>query len=203
MNIRQANIFVHRLAHAAAVLKANERRKRWPDAEIVDPQPNLGIKFHTFEDIARFIVLELGYMMPDYDVIRTHLRGVEHPTDSQIAEARILEWAIELGYGDPSEYEGSHIDYRRRVVASANKFGEVVLVGTRHFSPAMCNQMECIREDRIIDAENMGKSIQGFIDQHDVFMTREEAYEVARDAGQLNTIRIKCDSLELYSEDIL
>lgn len=202
MNIRQANLFVHRLAHAAAVQKANERRKRWPDAEVVDPQPSLGIKFHTFECIARFIVLELGYMLPDYDAIRTHLKGVDHPTDSQIAEARIREWAIELGYEDPATYEGSNVDYRRRVIAAANKYGDLILVGTRHGSPAMGNQMRAIREDRIIDAENMGKSIQGFIDNHDVFMTREEAYIVARDAGQLNMLRIKGDSDELFSEDI-
>lgn len=202
MNIRQANLFVHRLAHAAAIQTANERRKRWPDAEVVEPQPNLGIKFHKFECIVRFIVLELGYMKPDRDVLRTHLQGVEKPTDSQMAEACLREWAQELGYGDPATYEGSNVDYCRRVIAAANKYGDLILVGTRHGSPAMGNQMRAIREDRIIDAENMGKSIQGFIDNHDVFMTREEAYIVARDAGQLNMLRIKGDSDELFSEDI-
>lgn len=92
----------------------------------------------------------------------------------------------------------------RYVVASACRYGGLITaVGSRHFSPAMCAQLNAIREEKLIDLDNKGKAEQGFIDQHDVFMTREEAWEVAITSGQLNSKRYKGNSFgSLHSEDL-
>lgn len=93
----------------------------------------------------------------------------------------------------------------RFVVCAACRYGDLIIAGARHFSPAMCSQLDRIREDRLIEADAMGKAEQGFIDQYDVFMSREEAYEVALAAGQLNTRRSKSgnpNGKTLFSEDL-
>lgn len=92
----------------------------------------------------------------------------------------------------------------RYVVASACRYGDLITaVGARHFSPAMCAQLNAIREEKLIDLDNKGKAEQGFIDQFDVFMTREEAWEVAITSGQLNAKRYKGNSFgSLHSEDV-
>lgn len=93
----------------------------------------------------------------------------------------------------------------RFVVCAACKYGDLILAGARHFSPAMQSQMDKIKEDGLIDMDNLGRAEQGFLDQYDVFMSREEAYEVALHAGQLNTRRSKSgskNSKTLFSEDL-
>jgi hypothetical protein len=42
---------------------------------------------------------------------------------------------------------------------------------------------------------------QGFVDQHGVFLTREEAMEIARAAGQI-VRRCGGDSIRLFSENL-
>ena len=93
----------------------------------------------------------------------------------------------------------------RFVVCAACKYGDLIIAGARHFSPAMRSQLDRIRQDRLIDDDNLGRAQQGFIDQWDVFMSREEAYQVALAAGQLNTRRSKSSnpgSTTLFSEDL-
>lgn len=93
----------------------------------------------------------------------------------------------------------------RFVVCAACKYGDLILCGARHFSPAMCSQIDKIREERLIELDKLGRAEQGFVDQYDVFMSREEAYEVALAAGQLNTRRSKSSnpgSKTLFSEDL-
>jgi len=70
----------------------------------------------------------------------------------------------------------------RSVVCAANKYGDLVFTGVRHFCPVMQFNMAqydipSLRRDR--------GEVQGFIDQHGVFMDRKEAAVVARDSGQL------------------
>jgi len=70
----------------------------------------------------------------------------------------------------------------RSVVCAANKYGDLVFVGVRHFCPVMVFNMRthdipAIRKDR--------GEVQGFIDQFGVFMDRKEAAIVAKESGQL------------------
>ena len=93
----------------------------------------------------------------------------------------------------------------RFVVCAACRYGDLIVAGARHSSPAMCSQLDRIREDRLLEDDKMGRAEQGFIDQFDVFMSRDEAYQVALAAGQLNTRRSKSSnpgSTTLFSEDL-
>jgi hypothetical protein len=72
----------------------------------------------------------------------------------------------------------------RRVVCAAIRAADGdVLLGIRHYSADMHRQIEARRDGQKfyhrLDAD------QGFVDQHGVFMSRAEAYEVALLAGQV------------------
>lgn len=83
----------------------------------------------------------------------------------------------------------------RRVVCAAirDATGQVVC-GARHFDPGMHRAIGCL----------MGFTKpweQGFIDQHGEFLTREEAFVIAGDAGQIIR-RVGGDSGRLFSENL-
>jgi hypothetical protein len=84
----------------------------------------------------------------------------------------------------------------RVVVCAANKnrhTGQIV-TGARHFDAVMRGMIGISRNDWT-DSE------QGFIDQFGVFMTREEAYEVAEAQGQVK-YSIGYATRTLYSEHL-
>lgn len=84
----------------------------------------------------------------------------------------------------------------RVVVCAANRYGELIICGARHFDTVMHRQIEAAN---VGDAEHE----QGFIDQWGVFMDREEALAVATAAGQINVRRPKSAPFdELFSEDL-
>lgn len=88
----------------------------------------------------------------------------------------------------------------RLVVCAANKYGDRVFTGIRHFCPIMVKNMKDydIPLMRRLDGE-----IQGFVDQHGVFMDRFEALIVATEAGQINRYREKTTPIDrLFSEDL-
>ena len=75
-----------------------------------------------------------------------------------------------------------------------------LVCGPRHFDQTMHRTLERFPPETLAAAEN---AVQGFVDQFGTFMTREEALEVARAAGQLNTRRPKSHPLtKLFSEDL-
>ena len=92
----------------------------------------------------------------------------------------------------------------RRVVCAAIRAADGdVLLGVRHYSTDMHRQIEC-RIDGVKFKHRRAED-QGFVDQHGVFMTREEAYKVADEQGQIWDWRACGDGLEgrkLYSEGL-
>lgn len=77
----------------------------------------------------------------------------------------------------------------RRVVCAALRDGfGTVICGPRHW-------------DSICRSDRHDGWVQGFVDQHGVFMTREEAWTVAFDAGQIIR-RVGGDGERLFSENI-
>lgn len=134
-----------------------------------------------------------------------------------IENYELWSWVLKIieaqeGYSDEPPNR-----YFRSVVTAANvlplpdPYGELILVGARHFSPAMHNQMDIVKKLLKADenspefVDRFEKMLDGFIDQWDMFMTRYQAYVVARFSGQLNTRRPKSGSVHvpvLYSEDI-
>ena len=72
----------------------------------------------------------------------------------------------------------------RRIVCAAIRAADGrVLLGIRHYSVDMHAQL-ARRDDHNRFHHLMGEN-QGFVDQHGVYMTREEAYQVALAAGQI------------------
>lgn len=93
---------------------------------------------------------------------------------------------------------------QRRVVCAAIRAADGdVLLGVRHYSMDMHRQ---------IDARHDGHKFlhrhdpdQGFVDQWGVYMTREEAYRVATEAGQVLYPHLCGEGLDgrmLYSEGL-
>ena len=90
----------------------------------------------------------------------------------------------------------------RRVVCAALKLaGGQIVVGARHYD---CTIHEQLARCKAVGQETKMDTLQGFIDQWGVFMSRTEAWTVALDAGQI--IR-RCggdtsDGGTLYSENL-
>lgn len=89
----------------------------------------------------------------------------------------------------------------RRVVCAALRDEELDLniCGPRHCDMTMHYIISSMESD-IRDQLRRGE--QGFVDQWGKFMTREEAFEVATEAGQIIKKTGNPDSKELFSEDI-
>ena len=87
---------------------------------------------------------------------------------------------------------GNFLD--RQVVCAANKFGDIIVLGVRHFCPLMCKQMDAYGLDGTDEHE------QGFVDQWGNFMTRKEALLVLRTNGRW--IRDENYREVLYSENL-
>ncbi len=92
----------------------------------------------------------------------------------------------------------------RRVVCAAIRAGDgSLLLGIRHYSRDMHAQIEARRDGEKF--KHRRDEDQGFVDQHGVFMTREEAYNVANEQGQIWDDEACGEELEgrkLYSEGL-
>lgn len=90
--------------------------------------------------------------------------------------------------------------YQRRIVCAAIRAeDDDVLIGIRHYSADMHKQIY-----RRVDGEKFTHrhgDDQGFVDQHGVYLTREEAYKVALAANQIVRPQA-CTNNELYSEGL-
>lgn len=84
----------------------------------------------------------------------------------------------------------------RRVVCAANRVGDRIVTGARHYDKVMHAQIA-----RSEGAAFWRHAEQGFIDQFGDFLTREEAWVVAEAQGQ---IRHRCggDGKKLFSENL-
>ena len=103
---------------------------------------------------------------------------------------------------DPEKYVQQR-ETNRIVVCAANMHGGVIVLAPRHFDATMHDQISKLEEGFAPTCSSFWE--EGFIDQKGVFMDREEAYQVALAAGQINLHRPKSgnpDSPVLYSEDL-
>jgi hypothetical protein len=87
--------------------------------------------------------------------------------------------------------------FTTRIVCSAVKNGDVMLVGVRHWDPLMVSQAEALKE-----LLPEGEWEEGFITQHMSFVNRKEALKIAKSSGQsLDMVRNRSED-ELYSEGV-
>jgi hypothetical protein len=83
----------------------------------------------------------------------------------------------------------------RRIVCAALCLGSRdIICGPRHFDWIMQRQI-------LRDGRDWMKAQQGFLDQRGVFVSREEAWKIAREAEQI-VRRVGGDGKRLYSENL-
>lgn len=93
---------------------------------------------------------------------------------------------------------------QRRIVCAAIRAADgEVLLGIRHYSADMHRQIEQ-RRDGVKFTHRLDGD-QGFVDQHGVYLSREESYPIAFAAGQI--VRPEAcgeglDGSKLYSEGL-
>lgn len=68
---------------------------------------------------------------------------------------------------------------------TSNQGKEILLVGPRHWDRTMHLQYGLIDDSHNIQYRDYEKDEQGFIDQHGLFLTREEAWTIAQENGQI------------------
>jgi len=85
----------------------------------------------------------------------------------------------------------------RQIVCAAirNKDGRIIC-GSRHYDGIMHSQILASNDDW---AKNTVE--QGFIDQRGIFLTRQEAYIIAKEANQIKR-RVGGDNEKLFSENL-
>lgn len=86
---------------------------------------------------------------------------------------------------------------QRRIAQAAYNYNGYIVTGTRHSCPIM--EMQIMMMEEVLEEWcGMDKMIQGFTDQYGNFLTRKEAYPIAKAAGQI--IREDHCPGTLYSE---
>lgn len=85
---------------------------------------------------------------------------------------------------------------QRRIAQAAFNYNGYIVTGTRHGCPIMRMQIDMI--DGLDEWCGFDKMVQGFTCQYGFFLTRKEAYPIAKAAGQI--IREDHCPGTLYSE---
>ena len=86
---------------------------------------------------------------------------------------------------------------QRRIAQAAYNYNGYIVTGTRHSCPIM--EMQIMMMEEVLKEWCGGdRMVQGFTDQYGNFLTRKEAYSIAKAAGQI--IREDVCPGTLYSE---
>ena len=92
-------------------------------------------------------------------------------------------------------------EHQQRIVAAANRYGDLVVVGVRHHCPVMGAQLRALKEAGAIETTHTRD--QGFVDNFGNYHSREDALKIAIAAGQINVVRPKTSpEYQLFSEDL-
>lgn len=110
-----------------------------------------------------------------------------------------IQRSIPRGRGEGAE----NVSQRRIVCAALRAPDGELLLGIRHYSADMRRQIY-FRHDGA-KFKHLHDENQGFVDQHGVYVGREEAYRVAQEAGQITRPQACGNGLDgpkLYSEGL-
>lgn len=72
----------------------------------------------------------------------------------------------------------------RKIIAAACKYGDVIIVGVRHYDHIMRGQLSMFDEQSELKMMNRGDVIQGFIDNKHNFLNRVDAMRLVIESGQ-------------------
>lgn len=196
INIHDANYVVLKRAQQIVEQQEKSLREKYPDATIHMPVPV--VHFFEYQDCFDFLCMmdpSNAHIYYDDAGIIAYNGDEEIPEPLEVRRVRHIadEFNIDL-----TKIETYRFD-EDMVVAAANRYGDLIFVGARHGGPAMWNMMKAVREDRLIEYDVQGKAEQGFINQRDEFLTREEAMALMKRNGQLNLTRLRWPA---YGDDI-
>ncbi|WDS62172.1 hypothetical protein [Pseudomonas phage D6] len=102
---------------------------------------------------------------------------------------------------DEPDFKGWRWDrynVKRVIVCAANRYGDFIVTGSRHFSVPMWFTLELIGDDAL---KAYGKCEQGFIDQYGMFWNRTDAYNLCREQGR-ELLEEGGSETELFSEHL-
>lgn len=97
---------------------------------------------------------------------------------------------------------------KQRVGCAAIRYGDYIVTGVRHYCPMMRLQIEILGY-KTLNAyatcyhRQRAMAEQGFVSQHNEWLSREEALRVALDTGQVFRNHDLIDGGELFSEMIV
>lgn len=91
-----------------------------------------------------------------------------------------LDWALY-----PTPIWERQKDVQRVVSMAACIVDGVLIVGNRHFCPIMCMTIDLMELD---EHKHDVDTQQGFVDQWGIYMSRQEAWGVAKAAGQIKRV---------------
>lgn len=91
-----------------------------------------------------------------------------------------IEWVFQEGV---PIWERANV--QRLVSMAANIVDGHLIVGNRHFCPIMQMTIDNLK---LRDENHCHDSEQGFVDQWGVYMSRQEAWKVAKEAGQIKEV---------------
>ncbi len=102
---------------------------------------------------------------------------------------------------EKQEWRWERFNVQLRVVAAANRYGDFVIAGSRHFCVTMHSIIDVFGLDALhAYAGGADNEEQGFIDQYGTFHSREEAAKIAVAAGQVKAEDLR--GSQLFSEDV-
>ena len=89
------------------------------------------------------------------------------------------------------------------IVCAANKYGDLILCGARHWDMLMHKQADAIGNLEIRELRKEHGEQQGFVNSQGEFRTRKEAREIVRNNGQhFDLERNGGDDTTLFSEGL-
>lgn len=91
-----------------------------------------------------------------------------------------IEWVFQEGV---PIWERANV--QRLVSMAANIVDGHLIVGNRHFCPIMQMTIDSLK---LRDENHCHNSEQGFVDQWGIYMSRQEAWHVAKEAGQIKEV---------------
>lgn len=98
-------------------------------------------------------------------------------------------------------YRWDKFKVQLKIVAAANRYGNFVVAGSRHFCVTMLGVIDLIGQDALhAYAGGAENEEQGFIDQYGTFHDREESAIIAVAAGQCKAEDIRGGLL--FSEEV-
>lgn len=153
-----------------------------PDALPMLELAKLAIKHENYEDAVNWI-----------DAFINEMKTLP-PCDHD--ECGVTECRIEEDYWKKNNITKPP----QRIVCAAikNKVTDEIILGIRHFDQFMREQIE--RREHHQDRAIWKRAEQGFVDQFGDFLTREEAYIIAKENGQIIRPDGTHDDKTLYSE---